>query len=131
MAKRIKITTLPCLLGIYPMGGRNVEVWAVEGNSGHFACMPDKDLAKIHVGIHHRYWQGCLAVLLHEALELAHQDLGDRYIPSPDYAEASDGYIFVSTHPKFGEAVARAAWLMAPVLPLLSDLYKRHNEKAK
>jgi hypothetical protein len=71
-------------------------------------------------------WGEVLSRFLHEAVEGAAIQCGVRWVPSPDYGRASDGYLFVMDHRLFTEVVARAAWLAREVVDKLSDAYKRN-----
>lgn len=117
-------------VGVYPIGLRNVELWALvaDTSGGSFTLCPEDKMSQMEVGIGYKNWWECHAVLLHEALEAALVDVSGRYKPSPDYATANDGYLFCVTHPVFSEAVARASYFVSQAQNQLAHAQRKYRK---
>lgn len=118
--------------GKYNLGPHKVEVILNFASSdGFFSTYGgDKDNTFIEIGCR-LDWARTMTVLIHEVLELAFADMNGRFVPCPDYAEASDGYIFHMNHPAFSEASARVGYFLANSLPDISKVYNANKKKGK
>lgn len=115
-------------IGSYKLGLIPIKLLGVIGETGGSFDLGD---GVIEVGLaSDGGWGRCLTILLHETMELALMQVGGRYVPSPDYAAASDGYHFVVNHDKFSEAVGRAGWFLMDAVPALANVFNRVNVKA-
>jgi hypothetical protein len=119
----------PRKIGVYPLGLHSVELWVDPNSSdGRFDLWPNREvghLPRIQVGLARKEWHETVAVLMHEALEFASVQNGARFLPSPDYADSSGGYLFSMDHEQFADLVARAAEFITPALPELSKAWKK------
>lgn len=120
-------------IGEYDLGIRMVVVTADPSISGgSFNCVSsDHGKAEIVVGFKCDKWQDVISIFMHEALEMAYSDLAVRFKPCPDFAGATDGYVFMMDHNRFSEAVARVGWMTASVFRDLADAYRKHQAKSK
>lgn len=112
------------VVGRYALGDMMVQLrlqnsW--RGGSFHKLSVP----SEIAVGCKEEPWPMVVAILTHEVMEFALDRLDARCVPSPDYARASDGYLFHYDHRIHGEACAQAGLFLAAALPALATAYKR------
>lgn len=121
------------LVGQYDLGCRRVNLFAASGDSGaHFSTAPVGGVAEIVICIDHSSWVRTLTWLMHEVFEMAAVDCVTRFSPTPDYASASDGYMFVMDHSKMSEVVARMAFMLERAVDDLNTIYSNHhNPKPK
>lgn len=127
MANKItKKITKKITIGTYKLGLIPIKLVGVIGETGGSFNL---DPGTIEVGLAGDGWGRCLTILLHETMELALMQVGGRFVPSPDYAAASDGYHFVVNHDKFSEAVGRAGWFLMDAMPALANVFNKINEK--
>ena len=117
------------VLGIYSIGNIKVRVRLLGNWRGAavYASAPPE----ISVGCRNEDWPFTVGLLTHEAMEFALERLGARYEPSPDYARATDGYVFHFDHRALGEACAEVGIFLAEVLPDFSTAYKRAKAAKK
>ncbi|MBC8105771.1 MAG: hypothetical protein H7Z14_04205 [Anaerolineae bacterium] len=119
-------------IGRYPLGMREVEVYARDGNGAEFhAARPSDGMAEIVIGLDRERWWEVFNYLLHEAAELVFADLAVRYRPTPDYANAADGFTFVFDHSKFSEAMARVACFLTAATPHLLQAFEKYRNEQK
>ena len=119
-------------IGQFDFGTRSVNLFWKEGTGGAFYMNHESDgQARIVLGVNERSWGAQVAVLLHEALELAMADHACRFNPAPDYSWDSANYLFVMNHPQFSEIVARVGLYVSNCLPALSQVYKAQNKRKK
>lgn len=115
------------LVGVYQLGSENVRlIMAHDKNGGRFWACPDHEkAATIEVSAGQDNWWQVVAVLMHEANELAYYRAGLRFSKTPDYANDNGSYLFVMDHTDFSEANARAAHFLTKALPNLATAWNR------
>jgi hypothetical protein len=120
-------------VGIYFLGTRKVTLYLNPkiGGGSFLTSAPPHELAEIVVGSNGNAWSMVVAILLHESLEFQFLETGNRYTPNPDYAVASDGYVFFMDHNGFSQAVARTADFLATALPDLRRVYTKASRPRK
>ncbi len=122
----MKVPKSMVLLGTFPLGPRSVDVFAdFLSTDGSFGGRAEG----MKIGLQHDEFHKVVDIALHEAMEFACMDIRVRWAPAPDVSCAHDGYLFVLTHPEFGEACARAAEFLTPVVPRLQQLWKERRKR--
>lgn len=116
-------------IGTFSLGCESVRLYANSESGGSFSTGPeDNGTATMTIGLHQRaFWQ-VVAVLLHEAMELACVRAGLRYVPCLDYAKDNGSYLFSMSHTQFSEATAWASMLVEPAIPLLKKEWRKHQK---
>lgn len=112
------------LIGAYDLGIQSIRVYVRSGNGAEFDC----GAATMTVGLDSA-WPGIVSALCHEALEMSAAQMGIRWCPSPDFSGASDGWLFVMTHPQMSEVSARVGHMLSAALPDLAAAHKKHTRK--
>ena len=120
-------------LGTYEFCWINFDVYAQAGHAGGdvFGRPDDKSRPRINIGLNHSSWWGVVGWVMHEAMEWSLDNERARYIHAGEHASGSDQYIFSFDHNQFSEAVARVAYLLTPLLPVLSDAYRYFGPNSK
>lgn len=116
------------------MATRNVDVYADElERGGHFDATPESPdgNCQMVIGLVGEEWGGILSTAMHEAIELAAVDTSTRWEPTVNYSLASDAYLFIMTHPQFGEVICRAGWLLSKFLNKLHAAHKKFHANKK
>jgi hypothetical protein len=120
-------------VGSYILGIRAVDVYWERGGDGSFygaGSGKDNTVGEINIGIDLPWFQ-LLGVVLHEALEMALNDMCCRWRPSNRYSEDNACYLFTMTHDQFSEAVARVGSFLADCLPDLATAHKKYAKEEK
>lgn len=113
------------IVGTYQMGFESVELVLREDTGGEFYATPALGkVARIKVGADHRYWNTVVAVLLHEAFELAMDRMRCRLAPSNAVSKDLGDYTFILSHVEFSECCARVGEFVTAALPSLSTAWK-------
>lgn len=119
-------------IGSFYMGRESVQLVLREGTGGEFFMSPELgSIARIKVGAEHEEWDRVLAVLLHEAMELAYEKLGRRYDVTNDFSGDHSTYLFVVPHVAFSNACAMVAEFVAACSPGLKKEWKKFYSKTK
>ncbi len=112
-------------LGTFPLGPRNVEVFVDRAHGNGSFAGPESGM---EIGLAHQDFATVMGVLVHEAMEFAMMDIRCRWTPAPDISHGHDGYLFVMTHPQFGEASARVGEFLAAMVPTLYAAWKQEQK---
>lgn len=121
-------------LGEFCIGNRPFLLFAIPalaGGSVEWFPQRNESIGEICIGLDREHWEDVLAVAVHETMETAIAEVGCRFKPTPDYAYASDGFVFHMDHNHFSEACARAANFLAGGVPKLLDAYQKYGPSAK
>jgi Mlc titration factor MtfA (ptsG expression regulator) len=114
-------------IGNFNIGIHKVSLF-VSGGQDRVRYKSDCDgwLPIIKIGINRPEWEHVVTALMYEAVELALDNLGCRFIKP--YAANSDR-LFVFDNKIFFEAMVNAGEFVAAALPLVEEIWK--NEQAK
>lgn len=121
-------------VGTFRLGHENVDLYALpdEGGGYFYSCPDAKSCARMKVGLDHRHWDQCLAVLMHETFELALVRTECRYEISEKLSGDAADFVFLLTHEQFTRACTKVAMFMSEAVPKLSTLWQRqHRRKRK
>jgi hypothetical protein len=120
------------LVGTYTLGYEGLELWGTDDTGGGFYFYQEKKLRpKIEVGLNYNYWADVLAVLLHEAQELAAARMGLRFERTHQMSNDMGSYVFIMSHVEFTEVVARAADLLSECEADLKTTWKQFWKERK
>lgn len=98
------------LVGVYHFGFEQVELYARDDTGGDVFVLPEKGrLPRMKIGMDYRHWNGVIATLFHEVMELAMDRANCRFRPTNNLNWSSDCYVFHLDHHQFTESCARAA----------------------
>ena len=123
------VTPTVHVVGKYYLGDTAILLKAdVEENGGSFVreC-DDNGYVSVVVGLNTKSWGRGIGYLVHELTELASRDVRGCYSRIPDYALASDGYLFVMDHEQFSEVTMRVGLMLSECLPKLAEAYRAHG----
>lgn len=118
-------------IGRYDFGIRAVDVYVREGTGGSFVLgdYKERGIAEMVIGLDDTEWSDCVAILLHEAFEMAMTDMCCRWCPSPGYSGDHGAYLFTMKHEQFSEVAARCSVMVSGCLPALEAAYKKHKSR--
>ena len=118
------------VVGVYGLGADQVELVLREDTGGEFYVQPEKGkIPRIKVGADHEEWGRIVAVLLHEAFELALHRSQCRFLGSDDMGRDHSEYLFVMRHYQFSDACAKAGYFLSDALPDLSGAWKKWKNR--
>lgn len=119
-------------VGTYYLGPESVLLVLRSGEGGEYYCTPAKGAtARIKVGADKGHWKEVVAVLLHEAMELALDKLSVKYDRSLKHSGDSASCVFFLRHDEFSEACARVADMLTDCLPDLSKAWATYNQRKR
>lgn len=120
------------LVGIYNLGGMNVQIWYSSEWGGEFYNAPDKiSPPKVVVGFGSGDWERVITVLLHELFEFELHRNGLRYDRSNDYGNDLSSYTFLFDHQHFSDLCGRVASVMTTAVPALAVEFKKYQKTQK
>jgi hypothetical protein len=118
------------LVGVYNLGGRNVEIYCIGEWGGYFCNSPTGTaLPDIRVGLASQNWGKIVTALLHELTEFEMHNNGYRYDRSNNYGDDLCGYTFMMSHSQFSDICARVAKVLVQVLPALAEELKKYQKE--
>ena len=120
------------IVNSYEMGYQAVQLVAREDLGGEYYLVPEPGhVPRIRVGIDYEYWREVVAVLLHEAMELAIDVHRAKYKQTNQIANDHGNYLFVMDHSQFTQVCAEVAEFVAFALPDLRKAYIERRRRKK
>lgn len=123
---------LPKLLGIYPLGYENVELWVdpldPDGSGGGWIALQGAKghAAEIHIMLgESEDWEHTVYHLLHETREFQCIRRSHRYRESQSYNHNSAAYLYVYDHQQGAEMDQAQASFLTRALPVLSKAFQK------
>lgn len=114
------------IVGTFSTGFEDCQLVLREGEGAEFYNCPGVgECPRIKIGADVESWKDIVAAVLHEVMEFCFNRLKCRYDCSYDLGRDHAGYLFVSSHPMFSDACARASHFLAECLPGLKSSWER------
>ena len=114
-------------IGTFPLGHENIDLYGLPGEKGgrSYLTPDDKSLARIKIGLQHRWWRDCLDTLLHETFEFLLLRMNHAFDLAGEVANEAGTRVFMFNHPEFSEICARQAMFVMPALPELAKVWSK------
>lgn len=120
------------LVGIFEHGWEPVELYVdFKSSSGSFMSLGGSNkILKMTIGLDHDSWWRVLAILIHEASELAYTRKCARFYASGNITNDHSNYLFSFNHPTFDDCCCIVADFITQVQDTIKDLWSNRSTYA-
>lgn len=123
MNKRIHV-------GTYQLGFQNVDLFVLPHDTGgeFFLCPDTHSPPRIIIGLNYPSWPECLAILLHETIELTLCTQNHRFQRSGKLSGDLADFTFILDHSQFSQVIAIASTFLSNSIPELAAHYQKYSQ---